>query len=117
VDSVGRGRQHGGCGPVRLGEDAVLAVPKDVPRVGRRVDVAVRHGRDPGVLDEDEAVEGVGDYVEIETDVGTEAEVEAAREDAYEVLESLGLDPAEQIRTSYLGLRLGGEDPGGRNAS
>jgi adenylate cyclase class 2 len=64
-----------------------------------------------------DAVEGVGDYVEIETDVGTEAEVEAAREDAYEVLESLGLDPAEQIRTSYLGLRLGGEDPGGRNAS
>ena len=57
-----------------------------------------------------DAVEGVGDYVEIETDVETEAEVEAAREDAYAVLRDLGLDPTEQIRTSYLGLRLGDED-------
>ena len=58
-----------------------------------------------------DAVEGVGDYVEIETDVGTETEVEAAREDAYAVLRDLGLDPTEQVRTSYLGLRLGGEGP------
>ena len=58
-----------------------------------------------------DAVEGVGDYVEIETDVATETEVEVAREDAYAVLRDLGLDPTEQVRTSYLGLRLGGEDP------
>ncbi|MDH5020056.1 class IV adenylate cyclase [Halobacterium rubrum] len=58
-----------------------------------------------------DAVEGVGDYVEIETDVETEAEVEAAREAAYEVLRDLGLDPTDQLRTSYLGLRLGAGDP------
>src|SRR6056297_1849767 len=63
-----------------------------------------------------DAVEGVGDYVEIETEVDAEAEVEAAREDAYAVLRGLGLDPTEQIRTSYLGLRLGDDDPSARDA-
>jgi adenylate cyclase class 2 len=58
-----------------------------------------------------DAVEGVGDYVEIETEVETEAGVEAAREAAYEVLRGLGLDPTSQIRTSYLGLRLGADEP------
>ncbi|MFC3476619.1 class IV adenylate cyclase [Halobacterium litoreum] len=53
-----------------------------------------------------DAVEGVGEYVEIETEVETEGDVEAAREAAYAVLRDLGLDPADQIRTSYLGLRL-----------
>ena len=53
-----------------------------------------------------DAVEDVGEYVEVETDVGGEDDVEAAREDAYDILESLGLDPADQIRTSYLGLKL-----------
>jgi adenylate cyclase class 2 len=56
-----------------------------------------------------DAVEDVGEYVEVETDVGTEGEVEAAREGAYDVLGRLGLDPGEQIRTSYLGLKLGSE--------
>jgi adenylate cyclase class 2 len=60
-----------------------------------------------------DAVEGVGEYVEVETEVGTEAEVEAARERAYAVLRDLGLDPDDQIRTSYLGLKLGvDEHPG-----
>jgi adenylate cyclase class 2 len=63
-----------------------------------------------------DAVEGVGDYVEIETEVDAEAEVEAAREDAYAVLRGLGLDPTEQIRTSYLGLRLGDDEPSARDA-
>lgn len=58
-----------------------------------------------------DAVEGVGDYVEIETEVETEAKVEAAREAAYEVLRDLGLDPTDQIRTSYLGLRLDADEP------
>ncbi len=52
-----------------------------------------------------DAVEGLGEYVEceVETDEGA---VEDAREGAFEVLRSLGLDPDEQIRTSYLGLLL-----------
>lgn len=53
-----------------------------------------------------DAVEDVGEYVEVETDVSDEADVESAREDLYEVLRDLGLDPSEQIRTSYLGLLL-----------
>jgi adenylate cyclase class 2 len=56
------------------------------------------------VLDE---VEDVGEYVEVETDVETATDVEVAREDAYGLLERLGLDPTDQIRTSYLGLKLG----------
>lgn len=55
------------------------------------------------VLDD---VEGVGEYVEVETDVEAAADVAAAREDAYDLLERLGLDPDDQIRTSYLGLKL-----------
>jgi len=53
-----------------------------------------------------DAVEGVGEYVEIETEVESEADVESAREAAYDVLRDLGLDPEDQIRTSYLGLQL-----------
>ncbi|GAB3663962.1 class IV adenylate cyclase [Halopiger thermotolerans] len=53
-----------------------------------------------------DAVDDVGEYVEVETDVEREADLEAAREGAYAVLEALDLDPADQIRTSYLGLLL-----------
>jgi adenylate cyclase class 2 len=53
-----------------------------------------------------DAVEGVGEYVEVEADVEDEAAVESARENLYELLRELGLDPSEQIRTSYLGLLL-----------
>ncbi len=53
-----------------------------------------------------DAVAGLGEFVEVETDVETEGDVEAAREGAYEVLRDLGLDPDDQIRTSYLGLLL-----------
>ena len=59
-----------------------------------------------------DAVDDVGEYVEVETDVEDEADLESAREGAYDVLERLGLDPDDQIRTSYLGLLLegGGDD-------
>jgi adenylate cyclase class 2 len=53
-----------------------------------------------------DAVEDVGEYVEVETEVESDSEVEAAREDAYALLRGLGLDPDDQIRTSYLGLKL-----------
>ena len=52
-------------------------------------------------------VDGLGEFVEVETE--TESDVEAAREGAYDLLERLGLDPGEQIRTSYLGLLLAGD--------
>ncbi|AEH37803.1 class IV adenylate cyclase [Halopiger xanaduensis] len=53
-----------------------------------------------------DAVDDVGEYVEVETDVEREADLETARRGAYAVLESLDLDPDDQIRTSYLGLLL-----------
>ncbi|MCT9096895.1 class IV adenylate cyclase [Haloarchaeobius sp. HME9146] len=55
-----------------------------------------------------DAVEGLGEYVECEVETDEES-VEDAREGAFEVLRSLGLDPDDQIRTSYLGLLLAGE--------
>jgi len=54
------------------------------------------------VLDD---VAGLGEYVEVEREVPA-ADVDDARDAAYELLETLGLDPADQIRTSYLGLLL-----------
>lgn len=50
-----------------------------------------------------DAVEGVGEFVEVETEAET---VEPAREGAEAVLRELELDPADQVRTSYLGLLL-----------
>ncbi len=56
-------------------------------------------------------VTDVGEYVEVETE---SADVETAREGAFELLEGLGLDPDDQVRTSYLGLLLGAGDAGDR---
>ncbi|WP_254831125.1 class IV adenylate cyclase [Haloglomus salinum] len=50
-------------------------------------------------------VDGLGEFVEVEAEAEAEA-VEAAREGAIAVMADLGLDPGEQIRTSYLGLLL-----------
>jgi adenylate cyclase class 2 len=59
-----------------------------------------------------DAVDGLGEFVEVETEAEA---VEEAREGAMAVLRDLDLDPDEQIRTSYLGLLL--EDRGERDAS
>lgn len=56
-----------------------------------------------------DSVTGVGEFVEVEVDVETESEVDAAREDAIALLERLGLDPEASVRTSYLGMLLAGE--------
>jgi adenylate cyclase class 2 len=54
-----------------------------------------------------DAVAGLGEFVEVEAEVEEdETALETARERAYEILRDLGLDPDEQIRTSYLGLLL-----------
>ncbi|WP_327052470.1 class IV adenylate cyclase [Halomicrococcus gelatinilyticus] len=52
-----------------------------------------------------DTVDGLGEFVEVEIEAAEEG-VEEAREGAYAVLRDLGLDPADQIRTSYLGLCL-----------
>ncbi|GAD52888.1 adenylate cyclase [Halarchaeum acidiphilum MH1-52-1] len=52
------------------------------------------------VLDD---VAGLGQFVEVERE---SEDVASAREGAFDVLRRLGLDPTEQIRTSYLGLLL-----------
>ncbi|MFB6169611.1 MAG: class IV adenylate cyclase [Haloarculaceae archaeon] len=80
----------------RLGFDPAATVEKTRERY--------RVGEFTVTLD---TVEGLGEFVEVETDVPAESDVEAARERAYDVLADLGLDPAAQIRTSYLGLLLG----------
>ncbi|MFC4408468.1 class IV adenylate cyclase [Haloarchaeobius iranensis] len=50
-------------------------------------------------------VAGLGEFVEVETEVESD-DIEDARDGAVAVLESLGLDSADGIRTSYLGLLL-----------
>ena len=56
-----------------------------------------------------DAVDDVGEYVEVETEVATEAAVPEARDRAAAALRELGLDPDDGIRTSYLGMLLAGE--------
>jgi adenylate cyclase class 2 len=56
-----------------------------------------------------DSVDGVGEFVEVEIEADEDG-IEAAREGAYAVLSDLGLDPDDQIRTSYLGLLLAEED-------
>ncbi|WP_323171729.1 class IV adenylate cyclase [Natrialba sp. PRR66] len=53
-----------------------------------------------------DAVDDVGEYVEVETELEDERALESARDGAYNVLRALELDPDDQIRTSYLGLLL-----------
>lgn len=52
-----------------------------------------------------DTVDDLDEFVEIEREAG-ESELEATREGAISRLRDLGLDPDDQIRTSYLGLLL-----------
>jgi adenylate cyclase class 2 len=52
-----------------------------------------------------DAVAGLGEFVEVEREA-SEGDVEAAREGAVDLLRELGLDPDDQVRTSYLGLLM-----------
>ena len=52
-----------------------------------------------------DTVAGVGEFVEVETEA-PEEEIETAREGVYDLLRKLGLDPDDQVRTSYLELLL-----------
>jgi adenylate cyclase class 2 len=51
-----------------------------------------------------DSVDGLGEFVEVERDV--EDDIDTARDGARDIMERLGLDADEQIRTSYLGLLL-----------
>ena len=55
-------------------------------------------------------VDGLGEFVEVEAETAASDAVAEVREGATDVLCDLGLDPDDQIRTSYLGLLL---DAGG----
>jgi len=50
-----------------------------------------------------DTVDGLGEFVEVETEADA---LEPARRGAVALLRELGLDPDDQIRTSYLGLVL-----------
>ena len=56
-----------------------------------------------------DAVDGVGEYVEVEREVADESAIDATRDAAVALLDRLGLDAGDQVRTSYLGLLLDGK--------
>lgn len=56
-----------------------------------------------------DVVTNLGEFVEVERAV-PETDVEAVRDGALDLLRTLGYDPDDQVRTSYLGLLLGDED-------
>jgi adenylate cyclase class 2 len=68
----------------------------------RKERAVFEHGEYTVTLD---SVDGLGEFVEVETE-SDDAGLESAREGARDLLERLDLDPAEQIRSSYLGLLL-----------
>jgi adenylate cyclase class 2 len=51
-----------------------------------------------------DTVAGLGEFVEVEGEADAETDIEHVRDGARDLLAALGCDPAEQIRTSYLGL-------------
>ena len=78
----------------RLGYDPVATVKKERERY--------EYSGYEVVLD---AVDDLGEFVEVETEAPASS-LETERAGAIEILERLGLDPGDQIRTSYLELLL-----------
>lgn len=58
-----------------------------------------------------DTVDGLGEFVEVDTEQA-EDDIAETREAAVALLEELGCDPTEQIRTSYLGLLLAADRDG-----
>ena len=94
------------------GIDDVEAIESILSSLGFSPAATVRKDRERFALDGYtvtlDAVDGVGEFVEVETEA-KEADLETAREGAFAVLERLGLDPDDGIRTSYLEFVLEGE--------
>lgn len=103
VDAESKAREEVETG-VEDADDAAAIVEA----LGFEAAATVRKDRDRYRLDGYtvtlDSVDGLGEYVEVETEAEA---VEEAREGAKAVMADLGLDPDEQIRTSYLGLLLG----------
>jgi len=53
-----------------------------------------------------DTVDGLGEFVEVETEAADESAVPDRRDEAADLLRSFGLDPDDGIRTSYLGLLI-----------
>ena len=70
----------------------------------------VRYAVDGYTVTLDE-VAGLGEFVEVEREVEA-GDVESAQAGAFDLVERLGLDPDDGIRTSYLGLLLDAESDG-----
>jgi len=91
---------------VGAGDDAATIFES----VGFEPAATVHKERDRYRLDEYtitlDTVERVGSFVEVETEAD---DIDEAREGAVEIMRDLGLNPDEQIRTSYLGFLLGNE--------
>jgi adenylate cyclase class 2 len=51
-----------------------------------------------------DTVAGLGEFIEVEGEPAAESDIEDVRDGAHDLLAALGCDPADQIRTSYLGL-------------
>ncbi len=110
VDSASKSRREHETG-VNDGEtmDSILqALGFEPAAVVEKERARFRVGEYTVTLDD---VTDVGTFVEVETEA---ADVDAAREGVFELLETIGLDPDDQIRTSYLGLLLDGTDEGAR---
>ena len=83
------------------------AVDEALEALGFSPAAAVRKRRERWTLDGYlvtlDAVEGLGEFVEVEA-TGEAGEVDALRRGAEALLERLGLDPGDGVRTSYLEL-------------
>ena len=102
VDAESKTREEVETGVEDAGDAAAI-----VESLGFEAAATVRKERDRYRLDGYtvtlDDVEGIGEFVEVEIE---SSDVDSAREGAKAVMADLGLDPDEQIRTSYLGLLL-----------
>ncbi|HII79647.1 MAG TPA: class IV adenylate cyclase [Methanosarcina sp.] len=57
-----------------------------------------------------DAVEGLGEFLEVEIDIEDEKDLEISRRKLFEFLSKFGVDEKDSIRTSYLEMVLGKEN-------
>ncbi|WP_254544370.1 class IV adenylate cyclase [Halomarina pelagica] len=102
VDDASKTREE-----VETGVEDVDAMARVLDRLGFDPVATVEKRREVYALDGYtvvlDAVEGLGEFVEVERE---SAEIDAAREGAFDLCRDLDLDPDDQIRASYLELLL-----------
>lgn len=103
VDETSKTREEA---ETRVGDGSTTARVLD--GLGFEAAATVRKERDRYTLDGYtvtlDTVDGLGEFVEVETEA--DEGVDVAREGAFDVLDRLGLDPEDGIRTSYLCMLL-----------